>query len=166
MISRRNVLKFGLLAAAPVVLPGGCYRTTIKSGWQPLAGKEYMTRRGLSFWWIHGTILYPTPEIAAEEIDRIYVEWNAWYTVTYNDQQPWQLLSRTLAVDIQTMPWPRIPGNDDNAFTLGIYWETHKQIDVAMRAAYHWDPTIGQYTRGLEVLKHEWTHVIRGNFHG
>lgn len=164
MISRRSVLKLGLLAAAPTVLPVGCYVHTVRAGWQPLAGEEHFTRRGFSFWWLHGTARYPTPEIAAEEIDRLYVEWNFWYTSTYGGN-PWQLLIRLQAVDIQLIPWSEIPGNDEELVEVGIYWNTHNQIDIAMRSPMRFDATIGFWSSGIDGLRHEWTHVIRGNFH-
>lgn len=151
--------------SAAVLLLVGCSQHTVEPGWQPLGGTEYLTPRGFSFWWMHGTSRYRTPEETGLEIDRLYVEWNAWYTAKYHVAQPWTLLAKLLTVDIQLMPWSEIPGNDEDAVEVGIYWEEHRQIDIAMASRLRYDGWIEAWSSGIEGLRHEWTHVIRGASH-
>lgn len=143
----------------------GCYTSTVKPGWQPLSGTQHYSPKGFEFWVIAQTSLYPTPEKTGLEIDRIFSEWASWYQATYGDQWIFTLLPKVIPVAIQLFPFREIPGNYEGEVELGIYWQWHNQIDIAMKAPYHWDPAIGLYTTGIEVLKHEWTHVIRGNYH-
>lgn len=162
-LSNRSFLLCAIIAA---MLGGaGCYEHTVKPGWQPPFGERHYSPTGFEFWFPGGTSLYPTAEKAGLEIDRIFTEWAAWYQATYGDEWIFSILPKVLPVTIQLFPFREIPGYYEDFVEVGIYWEIHKQIDVAMRARYHWDPAIGLYTQGIEVLKHEWTHVIRGPFH-
>ena len=148
-----------------LIAPWGCYQRTVEPGWQPLFGTQCWTPKGFEFYFYAGSPLYPTPEAAGEAIDRIFMEWAVWYQATYGDAWSYTLLPKVLPIVIQLFPFSEIPGNDEDAVEIGIYWIEHAQIDIAMRARYHWDPAIGLYTQGLEVLKHEWTHVVKGAFH-
>ena len=147
----------------------GCGGPTDKEvGWQPLQGIEHKTPNYLiSFWWIAPAGGVNTPEEAGVEIERVYVDWLREYAAKWGDREEWRLLLATLYVDIQLFPDSGIRGNDPSldVHTLGIWWYDHNQIDVAQAAPYHWDSALGIYTQGLEVLKHEWTHCVRGWYH-
>lgn len=137
-------------------------------GWRPLEGVEHKTPNyWIPFWWIGPAGSCSTPEEAGVEIERVYSDWRKEYIAKWGDKENWQLILATYKVNLQLFPNTGIRGNstDLGIHTLGIWWYDHNQIDVAQAAPYHWDPALGIYTQGLEVLKHEWTHVVRGLYH-
>lgn len=150
------------LLAALLIL-AGCSQRTVSPGWQPLAGTQHFTPKGFEFWWLHQTSRYLTPEAAGLAIDEAYEEWFTYYINRWGGVELF-LLPKLLAVKVQLWPYGEVPGNSEER-ELGIYWIEHGQIDVAMKAPLHLDSWLGIYTSGIEVLKHEWTHVIRGPNH-
>lgn len=138
-------------------------------GWRPLEGVPYTTPKyGITFYWVGAGGAYWTPEDVSAAIDRIYFEWLQFYEARFGfGLNRFQLLHVISRQKIQLFPGSRIRGNttDPSVHTLGIYWAWEHQIDTAMGTPLHLDAWLGIYTEGLEQLKHEWLHVLRGASH-
>lgn len=138
-------------------------------GWQPLHGTPYVTPKyGLTFYWVGAAGAYQVPEDASKAIDAIYFEWQNMYLSRWDSNlYPFQVHRAIQRVSIQLFASSAIIGNtsDWSVDTLGIYWPWHSQIDVAMMAPLHWDAGMNCWSEGLQVLRHEWTHVLEGEYH-
>lgn len=138
-------------------------------GWQPLHGSQHVTPKyGLTFYWVGAAGAYQTMEEAAKAIDAAYFEWQGLYEAKwgyaidrFRRQQAIQRIS------IQLFASSAIIGNtsDWSVDTLGIYWPWQHQVDVAMAAPLHWDAGMECWSEGLQVLRHEWSHVLQGAYH-
>ncbi len=161
-------MKYILALAVAITSCGGPEEPEV--GWRPLEGTEYLTPKyGLSFWWVGPGGAYSTPEAAGEAIDKAYQEWVGLDVVRYPDSNL-SLQSRLQAIqgiNIQLFTGSAVRGLDasGDVYTLGIYWPWQRQIDTAMATPYHYDEWLKIYTQGLEQLKHEWSHVLRGAGH-
>jgi len=138
-----------------------------ETGWRPLTGTPYVTKRhGLTFWWVGPGGKYSTPEEASDDIDRIFLEWCPIYEARWgfalSRQQREAHLQR---IDIQLFSGQKVRGNGQEGHVLGIWWPWEHQIDTAMAAPYHWDAGMNRWSEGLENLIHEWSHVFQGAYH-
>lgn len=136
-------------------------------GWQPLQGTSFVTPKyGLTFWWVGPAGKYATPEIAADEIDRLLYEWFQIYEARFGfGLSRFSRQEYLQRIEIQLFADWKVPGNGDPGHTLGIWWPWEHQIDSAMLAPYHWDAGLNRWSEGLENLMHEWTHVFQGAYH-
>ncbi len=138
-------------------------------GWQPLRGDLHVTPKyDLTFYWVGAAGAYQTPGEAALAIDQAYLEWQGMYLSRWGGTlYPHQLQQAMRRITIQLFASSAVVGNtsDWSVDTLGIYWPWQDQIDVAMAAPMHWDAGMNCWSEGLQVLRHEWTHVLQGEYH-
>ena len=138
-------------------------------GWQPLHGTSYVTPKyGITFYWVGPGGKYQTPEEVSSAIDELIPDWYQIYEKKFGFAlSREQRLSMIQRIDIQLFRGSAIRGNTGSwsVDTLGIWWPWNHQIDVAMAAPYHWDTGLDVWSEGLQVLRHEWTHVLQGEYH-
>lgn len=136
-------------------------------GWRPLEGDPYVTPKyGLTFYWVGPGGKYQTPEETASAIDAIVIEWHQIYEARWGfSLSRDQRVAAIRRVDIQLFQSWKIRGNGHPGHTYGIWWPWQHQIDVAMATPAHLDTGLNVWSEGLQVLRHEWSHVLQGAYH-
>lgn len=144
---------------------GGVDETEV--GWRPLHGTPHVApKTGFTFYWVGPSGKYLTPEQTATEIDTLFFDWCAVYEARWGfglsrDQRK----NHLQRIKIQLFQGNEIPGKSAKDHEIGIYWPWEHQVDVAMDAAHHWDRGLNMWSEGLQVLRHEWSHVFQGAYH-
>lgn len=158
------------VALAALLIPLSCMQADgPEYGWRPLEGARHETpKHKLVFYWTGPGGIHATPESAAAQIDVLLDEWHQLYEARWGyNLNRWQRRDHLRLFSIQLFQGERVRGNnpDGDTHTFGIYWPWQRQIDAALAAPRHWDSGMNVWSSGLQVLRHEWSHVFQGAYH-
>lgn len=129
-------------------------------------GEKYVTPGGITFYYENARAKEYGPEAdsvekATARIDELKKEWIAYWM---NREPEWQrevLENRARSLPIYIYPVEHFGGNG----TTG-YWFENERIAVAALGRGYPDAYFnGRRFNGLEILIHEWTHVLKRYFH-
>jgi hypothetical protein len=139
----------------PLLLLAGCYDENPAPA---LHGERHVTALGIPFWWVGPSDSYTTTEAASVAIDQAFTEWTPLEPETPMEY----LLAVARGTEIQLYAGHTVPG-DGKIYYAGFTWYGGP-IEVAMDGESN-DLLMGLYHQGMMILRHEWRHALRGDWH-